>query len=1350
MRLERLEISGFKSFSERAELAFDEGVTAIVGPNGCGKSNVADAITWVLGEQSAKSLRGDKMEDVIFSGSDGRKPGAAAEVRLRLTGLPLPSPSNGNGSHHSDVREEACQEPTRGAGGARSQEILERARAFTRDVDVTRRLYRSGESEYLIDGEVCRLRDVHELLMDTGLGAKAYAIIEQGKIGMILSSRPTDRRQLIEEAAGITKYKSRRRAAELKLEAAQQNLTRIDDIVFEVDRQRATLKRQAAKARRYRKLREELRRWEKVLLARRYRELAKCIEAARARLAETRGREAAAAGRVREAESDLARLRIEQAEADNAAARIREDAHARELDINRRQQQQEFDRHQAEALATRAFHIASEMRELEARREPARIALDARRTAAADAERARDGAAGVLSEAGDAHARAQQQIEGLEIDVENARSAGFSAMNRATALRHAIEHAAAERERVGEMLGKLDVEEDDLRREREKVEHERALAADARSRAHESLEQVTLDRAARETELATTRAEHEWRARSVRAREHELAGIEARLTSLEELTASRSEFGDAARMLLMQANGHVGQQGAVADYLDVESRYERAVEAVLGDLLQHVIVERHDQAAAGLSLVREHDAGQCGFVVVDPGSNGYYGRDAIRTAGIVPVSDVVRVGGPHVATIEKVLPDAYVAESFDQAVAFSRETSAIVATLEGDVLRGPHLVAGGAKVESRGILATRREIKELRERVATERDALARLADETSSLEMAIAHATMAIAALVAQQHREEKDIVAHEAQLAHAADESARLARKADVIALERRRAEDEQAALEARHAEAQSQIGLLREEQRQADERLVEAQRRLTDARESVDELGARAAEARAMHAGLVERAAALASDVVRMEEGTRELEDRIAARAAELQQTYERRASLLQAIAAGDQTLDDDILALERIREEVRAADERAGALRTSVDAQDAVIREARRALEEIRAQANEFDIARATSESDLGHLAQSAVDAVQCSLDDVLAEVVEMEHAGEATPDAVAITAEEPDPEAEEGEAASPADAVPARSGSMSAEEAIVALKAKIDRLGPVNMIAIEQFDELETRHAFLITQRKDLDRLDRADVRGDHAHRRDEQGPLRGGAHGHPAELPGDVQRAVRRRPRRADTARRERSARERDRYRRLASWQAAPERAAALGRRKGADCDRVDVRHLPVQAEPVLPARRDRRAARRCERESVRRDAARDARPYAVHPHHPQPPDDGDRQPALRGDDGRARRLEAHLGSVELDPGREEVTDSQCAKVRATPLLLCLPAPAGRTCRLLRDERRQGHPLSPPPAAHLPRQHHGRCDLSPAAARHGRIRIHPRSVGVSRRRLLLHRRQCLHGQRWCC
>src|SRR5689334_2962570 len=214
MRLSKLHIAGFKSFPDRAELAFDDGVTAIVGPNGCGKSNVVDAITWVLGEQSAKSLRGEKMEDIIFAGSDARKPTAAAEVRLMLSQV----------AQAAATMAAQTVQPTPIPGtdviltpAPDADPLLDDVPLSVRDVEIGRRLYRSGESEYLIDGEVCRLRDIHDLLMDTGLGSKAYAIIEQGKIGMILSSRPTDRRQLIGEPAGITKYKARRRAAELKL-----------------------------------------------------------------------------------------------------------------------------------------------------------------------------------------------------------------------------------------------------------------------------------------------------------------------------------------------------------------------------------------------------------------------------------------------------------------------------------------------------------------------------------------------------------------------------------------------------------------------------------------------------------------------------------------------------------------------------------------------------------------------------------------------------------------------------------------------------------------------------------------------------------------------------------------------------------------------------------------------------------------------------------------------------------------------------------------------------------------------------------------------------------------------------
>ncbi len=484
MRLNRLEIAGFKSFPDRSELTFDNGVTAIVGPNGCGKSNVVDALTWVLGEQSAKSLRGDRMEDVIFGGSDARKPTAAAEVRLRLSGVAarVPAGNHGNGgnggnghAHTHPLTEGAAILAEAGTALALEDDVP----LIVRDVELMRRLYRSGESEYLIDGEMCRLRDVQDLLMDSGLGVKAYAVIEQGKIGQILSARPTDRRQLIEEAAGVTKYKSRRRAAELKLEAAQQNLTRVDDIVYEVEKQRGALKRQAAKARRYKRLREELRRWEKVQFARRYRLLGEAIEAARARLADARTRETSAAAALAELETTLERLRLELTEADSETTSAREAAHASELENGRLQQQVAFDRHQIDQLEAAAADIELEVRALESRREPGRLELESRRQAASNAATARQEAADALAAEEMEYAEVQRHIEGLEGDVEAARSEVFAAVNAATALRHAMDHASGAKARIREQLSKLEVEGADLRVEAARAEQERIAAEEA-------------------------------------------------------------------------------------------------------------------------------------------------------------------------------------------------------------------------------------------------------------------------------------------------------------------------------------------------------------------------------------------------------------------------------------------------------------------------------------------------------------------------------------------------------------------------------------------------------------------------------------------------------------------------------------------------------------------------------------------------------------------------------------------------------------------------------------------------------------------------------------------------------
>jgi chromosome segregation protein len=1092
MRLERLEIAGFKSFSDRSELAFDRGVTAIVGPNGCGKSNVADAITWVLGEQSARSLRGEKMEDVIFSGSDVRKPTATAEVRLRLSGVTsLPSQeaearANGNGNGHGNGQGNGngnghgvAEGSLAGAAGeGLIDEPVEHFRPTGRDVELIRRLYRSGESEYLIDGEQCRLKDIHELLMDTGLGAKAYAIIEQGKIGMILSSRPTDRRQLIEEAAGITKYKARRRSAELKLEAAQQNLTRIDDIVFEVDKQRGSLKRQAAKARRHQRLRDELRRWEKLLFAEKYRGLAQAIESARQRLAEAREREAGAAARVAEIETALGSLRIEAAEADSCATGARERAHAHELDIRRTEQQVELNRQQIAAFGSRIVDIDRELEALTARREPQRVELDARRVAAAEADAGRDQAASRLAVEQEAYQGASVEIEALESDVEATRREVFTAMSQATTLAHAIDNASAARGREQDALARLDIEESDLRIEAARAARERAAAEDQLAAHRGSLESALRARAALEQELMAGKGAHASLSQALREREHDVARLSARLASLEELDLARAGFTDAARAVLADASLDVQSQGAVADFIEVDRGYEKAVEALTGELLQHVVVPTHTDAARGVDILRAQGAGRCGFLVA-----GDAVADRVATEGLDglrALDTVVRAGGPFARAIASVLPHAYIADSFDAAVAAGRATGATIATRDGDLVSGGHIVVGGERRDARGILDTKAEVKELRARVESERAEVAALIERLSAASAAVTSVTDAIAERAAAAHELEKAIVGLDAQAARAIADADRLQKKAELLGAERRRASEEIARLEERQAEARESTAALDVRRQESEERFAAAQRRLIDARERVEERSQQVAEARASYAGLVERASALNGEVARLEEASRDLEDRLSARATEKEQKTTERAALDVATSEALTRLDAAVAALDGLRQDVRGAEDAVMALRSRVDAEDSRVRQARHALDDARGGATALEVARATAETDLSHLAATCVEAVQAPLEEVLAEVERLERDGAPAPDSSTIAAASAagEDEEEEEDRVDQVERV-APVGPVSTEDAIHSLKAKIDRLGPVNMMAIEQFDELETRHLFLTTQRADL-------------------------------------------------------------------------------------------------------------------------------------------------------------------------------------------------------------------------------------------------------------------------------
>ena len=606
------------------------------------------------------------------------------------------------------------------------------------------------------------------------------------------------------------------------------------------------------------------------------------------------------------------------------------------------------------------------------------------------------------------------------------------------------------------------------------------------------MEALRIDRAARESELLAARADRDTSATELRTREHDLAALVARLTSLEEFDAARAQYGDGARTILAESPADVGQMGSVADYLEVDRRYERAVEASLGESLQHVVVASHGHAAAGLRLARDRNAGRVGFVVVEEGAD----QDQLEASpvaievpvGLTPLTDVVAVSGPVADVIRALLAHAWVAPDFEAARAAARQLPGTVVTLEGDVFRGAHVVEGGVRAEAKGILTTKREIKELRERADEQRSAVDRVREELTAIDLRIAAAESATASLQGEQHRQEKAMVGFDLQIGTADDASERIARKREQIAAERRTAAEEQRTQDARQEEARQSIARIEADQREADDQLNRAQRRLFDAREAMQAQSNRTAEAKATHAALVERTSALAVEVRRLEDASAELETRLATRREDLRRAGVRRTELQEGIVGSEARLDASVRTFDEQRERVREAEDRSQTLRSGFDEHDGHIREARKALEGIRTEALRLEVARATAEADLSHLASSSVESVQATLDEVAAEVEALERDGllasprpiDDRPDAAETDADGDDAPAAAGDVEAAAEPESAPGGRhMTPDEMVADLRAKIERMGAVNMMAIDQFDDLESRHAFLTTQRKDL-------------------------------------------------------------------------------------------------------------------------------------------------------------------------------------------------------------------------------------------------------------------------------
>ena len=1103
-KLQRLEITGFKSFADYTEIIFTgDGITAIVGPNGCGKSNVADAIAWVLGEQRVKHLRGGEMKDVIFQGSRNRQPSGMAEVVMhlvrdevdevepdiedidstlekiddRLVNIDeiLPQEATAE-TTEAPVENEtiAAAEPTPATKVTHKRHWRRRNLALEfapgEAVSVTRRLYRSGESEYLLNDRICRLRDIQDLFSGTGLAGGHYAIIEQGRIGQILSAKPMDRRTIIEEAAGITKFRVRQRATEARLESARSNLSRITDIVSEIDRQVNSLRRQAAKARRYGVLREELRELLRLVYVAEDQKLATVLEETKAKLAEVSElelgiagdlaqREEAARSATQEArtlEDDLSNARAAAAE-----AVLRRDRQARECTYQQEQLSDVEKRRgevtaEIEALTSRLVLIEAECRRLQ--QEDARLREEA------------DQSALLLRTAEESYAERLAAANAAEIEIESARSELLSQTAIAERVREIArqleitlqrlsqqaEGLAREGDRAASQHAERKLEAERFARELNdargrvaKLQAERETAVDAVVRGHEAVSDT-------EAELTRVRDEH--------------SRASHRLESLKELDQRRAYYSPAVQLIFSTSESPRDFHfiGTLADALNVDAKWERAVEGVLGSSLQSIVVPTPDDAVRAAQWLRENNGGRASFLVA--GLHG--GSDEVNTVTALAcrleerpalsfsliegfredlrICDLLGAPQQLVTVLKRTLPqkmNARLASSLEEAMSKSIATGEMYVTLNGDwIASGQFINAGDARdmEEGAGLLAFKRELRELETRAETlsrevdtagglARDARARLVE----LEDAVVLLNEAIG-------REERDAMAREHTTTSLEQEVERAERHMRVVGQDSMRVEEERLEVENRRARALLEAEAAETAREAAADNVIKASALLTDLRREAEIESESLAGQRATAAAAAERRRATTAEVRRIEGELADFAARVERHRMDVAEMTGRSEELRQSIAYLEHAAST--VEIDRAREEELIADlsNKLQEARRQADEFSAELSELNRRAAEVRDARGALDVQRAEAQARQTFVHENCQTELGQALEDLACELTFPE---EFDLDASHTRVEE--------------------------------LRTRLEGFGGVNMMALEELAEAEERLLFLTVQKQDI-------------------------------------------------------------------------------------------------------------------------------------------------------------------------------------------------------------------------------------------------------------------------------
>ena len=1018
MRIRRLEIQGFKSFADRMQLSFGQGITGVVGPNGCGKSNVVDALRWVMGEQSAKHLRGASMQDVIFNGSDTRGPLGMAEVTVTFE-------NDGNApaeySHYPEIQ-------------------------------VTRRLFRTGDSDYLINKTPCRLRDIHELFLGTGIGTKAYSIIEQGQVSTLIKAKPEDRRRVIEEAAGITKYKARRQAAERKMEATRQNLLRITDVTNEISRRLGSLRRAARKAERYKELKKEVREVELHQAALRFLELITSLEYARSTAGNEEERLTSDEARVAELEARIETERLglvdEKERLEKAQARLYEvenqislseqqkEHAATTLEMGERREQE--GRQEIESLSEALEMIRTQKEELALGAEELLAVADADEDALQDAQNR----ANQLSERRSEITRKTERLRN-----ENMSSLTLAAQLRTqiTSIQERSQEQRERREALEEELYESEGVLEELSERASAYEEEHAAAESERGMREERRQHVL----GRMEEMRANISTLERKILETR----ELVGERrSRLSSLEEISSSYERSPEGVRALMQRAamdtDRFAGVVGLLADVFEAPEGYEICIEASLGDALQSVVVNNSAAARACFGFLQDTEQGRATLVVEDvltppPDASGRLQH----IPGIEPLAAHVVPKSGHESLVQNIFGRIWLAHTLEDAIAawpHVQEHRLVLVTREGVVFRPDATVSGGSSSGAdSGLLRQKREIRELREAL------------EILETEL--------------EERLEEKEN--HSIQLTEMSQEADRLAediQRLTLLSLERKqetaRAKDDIARHRQRRDERQAEKSKLSEQETRLREEVMEKQAQLEEAevaRSSHDEELAEAGELSAQ----------LDAELHQATEALTQLKVRVAAQA-------ERRTTLKQSIdhqernetdARGrlekiKQQLEDIRGDRERLLQNIRDAEEKVAALLGErVDLKEGLDKDRTAyevAAQKVRQQESDLRTTRARVDALRKHLNTVAIQVREKELElDSLAQRIQSAH-GVLPQEVVYDYHLLPLPD--EGN-----------------KKRVADLRRQIDQMGEINLTAIDEAKELEERYNFLKSQSDDL-------------------------------------------------------------------------------------------------------------------------------------------------------------------------------------------------------------------------------------------------------------------------------